>query len=171
MPTMKNKKQQGFALIEVLLAALVMIVGGVGYMKLQRTGLQYSYNNNARIQGLALSENLIEQLRGNVTAVKQGLVRKGDITAKTLTGDVGSSGAIINNQFKMLQEQMRLSSPKAGGDWAENSRLCFLTNNNGFLRVTYLWKDNSAKNQAITCPAAFNDNMQQPNMVSLYAQL
>ncbi len=192
---MKMKKQRGFALIEVLLAALVMIVGGVAYMKLQQTGLRYSYNNYMRIQGETIARNFIEQLRGNVD-ITQNIVVSGTSPAVffgTLVGlpsnqynasapanVQGAYQSVFIKQLKDVRAQMKLAS--------RLSVLCYRVNINGYVRVTYRWTDNEDKNKkafinqlrtasSSLCPRSFEavmsnqDNSVISNMVDIYAQL
>ncbi len=188
------KKQKGFALLEVLIAALIMTVGGIAYMRLQQMGLQYSHNNYARTQGIAVANNFVDTLRNNIDYFSSG-VQPGYITAKPVVG-AGSdkisfanscvaSGsadgrlcepeAVFNLQNSFIQQQLRTSSP--------NSVLCYQINNEGFVRVTYLWKDNGAESKDIAldklnkgeyCPQTFNgavDAKLKQNTVTIYAQL
>ncbi len=155
---MKIKKQRGFALIEVLLAALVMVVGGVAYMKLQQTGLRYSYNNYMRVQGSAVATNFIEQLRGNVDIAANitadpncthgGIpCTKGTLVGlpqDTYNASVpanikGAFEPIFKRQLEDVREQMKVV--------ARNSVLCYLIDTDGFVRVTYRWADNNMEYQ------------------------
>ncbi len=196
------KKQTGFALLEVLIAALIMTVGGVAYMRLQQMGLQYGHNNYARTQGIVIVEDFVDTLRNNVehfqSANTDGYIvssRAGakkisaiDLSKKTCkvsvsADSVGKTSKVIscdtNTIFELqksfIQQQLQAS--------VSNSVLCYRVNTDGFVRVTYLWKDNSAASKAINlstlnsggyCPADFNtaiDAKLEENMVSIYAQL
>lgn len=186
-----NKKQRGFALIEVMLAALVMTVGGVAYMKLQQRGLQYGFNNYARTQGIAITQDFVEQLRSNVGYVSSAGVISGsvsptasppaDITACNSSASASSaSGASVSTgvngacaervfgfQNYLIAQQMKAVT--------ERSILCYQESAavSGLMRVTYLWQDNSkeGKNVVLNCPADFNTDVNQNNSVTIYAQL
>ncbi len=71
------KKQRGFALLEVLIAALIMTIGGIAYMRLQQTGLRYSYNNYVRTQGMVIAENFVDTLRNNIDYFEKASECKG----------------------------------------------------------------------------------------------
>ncbi len=176
------KKQFGFALLEVLIAALVMVVGGVAYMKLQQQGLQYSYNNAARVQGMMVAEDFIEQLRGNIAIVDNNIADKskdftgvikssGDPALENYSATVASADEIFKKQLEMIQAQAKTFS--------SNSALCFRVKQDGFVRVDYLWLDNSleSKDKELICPSKFNyqvkDNTKVNfnNKVTIYAQL
>lgn len=186
----KKRKARGFALIEVMVAALVLTVGGVAYMKLQRTGLQYGFNNAARSQGVALVTGFIEQLRSNVGYLRTvGLAADGGtgtaLNASFLGGKVTAPTAEVNcnsstaskacaeaifglHQY-LTSEQMTAIAP------AGNSRLCYTESATtaGMMRVTFIWRDNSVAGSTVdlsVCPN-FNENLQQNNSVTVYAQL
>lgn len=172
-----RKKQRGFALIEVLLAALIMTVGGAAFMKLQRVGLQYNYNNYARTQGVVIAQGFVEQLRSNITYVKENLIND-KITSKvsdykpTTTINCSIAADCAENIFKhqkyLISQQIAEVSP--------NSVLCYIENpdeTEGHIRVTYLWQDNSKEGKTTkitTCPK-FADTTTLTNSVTIYAQL
>ncbi len=179
----KNKKQAGFALIEVMLAALVMMVGSLGFLKLQQMGLQSNFNNFARIQGTTLAEGFVEQLRGNVGFLKSarisGVKIQGHITSSSgvaLKGTADCSSSINTSQCAnniMAFHQFTLSQQM--NSVASNSSLCYLEQaaGSGRFRITYLWQDNTdvGKNASLECPT-FNDNkLDLNNSVTIYAQL
>ncbi len=195
------KKQTGLALLEVLVAALMMIVGSVAYMRLQQMGLKSSYNNYARTQGIVIAENFIDTLRNNIEYFQgsdiNGHIKSSSVATKgvnpidlstkpcvitpshsdhrTSSSISCDSEAIFNLQNGFIQQQLQSS--------VASSVLCYRVSKNGFVRVTYLWKDNSAAGKVISlddlnkgdyCPTDFNaviDSKLEQNMVSVYAQL
>lgn len=186
----KPKKQQGFALIEVMIAALVLTVGGVAYMKLQQTGLQYGFNNAARSQGVALATGFIEQLRSNVGYLRtnglaantssptpiKGSFKAGkadeptdEVNCDSSANTKACSEAIFSLHSYLTSEQMKSITPE------DNSLLCYEESptNAGFIRVTFRWRDNSKDGKSInlsTCPE-FSDDLEQNNSVTIYAQI
>ncbi|PID65061.1 MAG: hypothetical protein CR962_00260 [Gammaproteobacteria bacterium] len=183
MKKIKNqKKQRGFALLEVMVAALVLTIGGVAYMRLQQIGLQSGFNNAARTEGAALINAFTEQLRSNVTLIREGTAADktgsflaDDVTAPTDTVDCDSStltcAKIMFNLHRYLtSQQMSQITPK------KNSRLCYIESgtDRGLMRLTFQWRDNSKAGQTINltgaCPA-FNAYIDQNNSVTMYVQL
>lgn len=61
----RNTAQSGFALIDVMIATVVLAVGVVAFLKLQNIGLQRSAQSNYRLQATASAEAMIELMRGN----------------------------------------------------------------------------------------------------------
>ncbi len=182
----KQNKQHGFALLEVMIAALVLTVGGVAYMRLQQMGLQSGFNNAARTQGVALLNGFTEKLRSNITLIrdgsaadKTGFVLAGDISAPSDTVDCDSSTLecarrMFNlHRYLASQQMTQITSD-------DNSRLCYTESgtNAGLMRLTFQWRDNSTAGQAVdftdttnwACPA-FNADINQNNSVTIYVQL
>lgn len=172
-----KKRPSGFALIEVLLAALILTVGGAAFMKLQRIGLQYNYNNYARTQGIVIAQGFIEQLRSNIAYVKNAAAIQDKVTAKaedykpnTAIDCSGTATTCANSIFAhqkyLISQQIATVTP--------NSVLCYSQGTaRGHIRVTYLWQDNSKAGKATdikNCPA-FTEQTTQTNSVTIYAQL
>lgn len=61
--------QQGFSLIEVLVALLVLSIGLLGLAALQTTSLQYNTGSYFRTQSTFLAYDIIDRMRANITAV------------------------------------------------------------------------------------------------------
>lgn len=181
----KQRKQRGFALIEVMIAALVLTVGGIAYMKLQRVGLQQGFNNATRSQGIALVTGFVEQLRSNTNylqvvglpadgdSFKGGTISKPTNAANCDSKSESTKKTCAETIFALHQyltsEQMKGIVP------ANNSLLCYTQSSatTGLMRVTFIWRDNSEVGKSITlssCPD-FNEDITQNNSVTIYAQL
>lgn len=61
----KHHKQLGFALIDVMVASLVLAVGVIAFVKLQNLSVQRSGQTNYRLQAAGSAETLVELMRGN----------------------------------------------------------------------------------------------------------
>lgn len=184
-----KKKQNGFALIEVMIAALVLVVGGVAFMKLQRIGLQYSSNDYARTQAIAISQGFMEQLRSNrgflkiAGADKNGFIVGGKVStaAKPQSkGDCKAENPGVVCAKTMLDYHRYITSMQMGMVMKDgNSLLCYRHGNEGQMRLTYLWIDHISDQKNVTlgsanCPANFTDSVASGefnNSVTIYAQL
>ncbi len=63
---MNNKKiTQGFSLIEVLIALLVLSIGLLGLANLQGQSISSSYNAHLRTQATSLAHSVIDRMRAN----------------------------------------------------------------------------------------------------------
>ena len=69
---MKQVGQQGFSLLEVLVAVVVLSVGLLGIAGLQLTGLRYSHNANLRYIAVLQANDMADRLRANPAGVASG---------------------------------------------------------------------------------------------------
>ena len=59
----KHVKQQGFTLVEILVAMLVLAIGLLGVAALQLRGLQYSFDAHVRGQAASLANGIADRMR------------------------------------------------------------------------------------------------------------
>lgn len=179
-PPTKNSK--GFALIEVMMATLLLTVGCLAFLKLQRVGLQYSFYDYARSQGVAIAQGFAEKLRGNLALVREdtfsGSVKSSDAVPATV--DLPQTNADCTNANPstacakaMLTYQSYLTAQQMKHLIKGNSVLCYSRNadSRGLVRLTFMWVDNTSRNTTIICPTSFAENDTIENAVTIYAQL
>lgn len=70
--TMNRKTQQGFTLIEVLVAFVIMTMGLLGVASLQMTGMQSLQGSVYRFQAVRLAEELADRMRTNIAGLHEG---------------------------------------------------------------------------------------------------
>ncbi|MGD8378369.1 MAG: type IV pilus modification protein PilV [Gammaproteobacteria bacterium] len=75
------KEQQGFSLIEVLIALVVLSVGLLGIAGLETSGMRNTYASNLQSQAAMLAQNMVDRIRANPDGIKSG-VFDGGITAQ-----------------------------------------------------------------------------------------
>lgn len=68
-PVNNTIQSQGFSLVEVLVALLVLSIGLLGLAALQTTSLQYNTGSYLRTQATFLAYDIIDRMRANSTAV------------------------------------------------------------------------------------------------------
>jgi type IV pilus assembly protein PilV len=68
----RTAQNQGFSLVEVLVALLVLSIGLLGLAALQTTSLQYNTGSYLRTQATFLAYDIIDRMRANTTAVADG---------------------------------------------------------------------------------------------------
>lgn len=192
----KNNNEHGFALIEVLIAALVLTTGAVAFLRLQTIGLQYSFNDYVRNQATSISRDFVEILRSNTgfmdlannqtgyiiadkTAYNKGLKRPQENSdCKNSKPKKTCYQASLNYQIYLINQRMLNVMPE------KRSILCYREHASldGYIRITYIWRDNSNKKNTSNltgkdCPAAFDTeygvaaNQERSNSVTIYAQI
>ena len=67
------KRNDGFTLIEVLVAVLVLSIGLLGLAALQASGLRNNFDAYARSQAVILANDMADRIRANPTAAAGGL--------------------------------------------------------------------------------------------------
>lgn len=206
----KRRPSKGFALVEVLIAALVLAVGSAAFLKLQSISLKNSNNNYARTQATMIASSFVEQLRSNrgffdlPAAVRTGSIIGGTVAltaAPQNNGDCQSGANTDACAQATLNYQRYLTSLQMGGAFPQNlSLLCYREDTGtaavpavpatgtagiaavaavrGYLRVTYLWRDNLSNTRtaftAADCPANFSNPLAatvRNNSVTIYVQL
>ncbi|MCG6873419.1 MAG: type IV pilus modification protein PilV [Gammaproteobacteria bacterium] len=74
MNSPRNRRtQQGYSLIEVLIAFLVLSIGLVGMALLQAQGTRFNTDAYARTQATMLAYDIIDRMRANPTAFGNGV--------------------------------------------------------------------------------------------------
>ena len=88
-----RNKQQGFTLMEVMIAAFVLSVGMLGSTALMLRGMQSADSTNYEAVAVQLAMNMAERMRGNITGVMAG-----DYNNKTsTTAVVDCSSAVCSS--------------------------------------------------------------------------
>jgi len=88
-----RKKQQGFTLMEVMIAAFVLSVGMLGSTAMMLRGMQQADTTNYEAVAAQAAMNMAERMRGNITGVLAGDY---DGEASTTTA-VDCSSALCNS--------------------------------------------------------------------------
>lgn len=190
---LKKKQEKGFALIEVMIAALVLTLGCLAFLKLQRTGMQYAFNDYARSQGVAITQGFAEKLRGNVrflnTSIDDGSISSTDTRLSSNLpqksthcqpdpSTIACAKAMFDYQRYLTAQQMKMLLKG-------QSLLCYEKEDDddkyGAVRLTFIWVDSSASEKAkkegletSDCPDDFDDEVDKDfrdNSVTIYVQL
>jgi type IV pilus assembly protein PilV len=67
-----GKDQQGFTLMEVLIAVLILSIGLLGLASLQANGLRSNFSSYARSQAVVLANDMADRIRANPTEAAAG---------------------------------------------------------------------------------------------------
>lgn len=181
---MNKNKQTGFALIEVMVAALVFSIATVGYMKLQSRSLSDSYENYANQQARSIVSDFIEKIRANPAYRFTQPFTQGGILSLANNSPAGScSGNIC--QGGQFSYQAREIATNMGAVFPANlSVLCYFASpaDSNEIRIEFIWRgksDTAPNNNLITnldiCPTTYAGN--NPNLtpadraVTVYARI
>ncbi len=96
-----NRRQQGFSLIEVLVAMIVLSLGLLGLAALQINSLKFNQVAHLRSQASTLAYQMLDSMRASPTAAKGGSF---NIALTSTIPTAGSSAA--SNQLKLWMEQV-----------------------------------------------------------------
>jgi len=90
---MKIKNSNGFTIIEVLVAMVILSIGVLGLGGLQLTALQNTQGGHLRSQASILAYDIIDSMRANIPAVTDGNYSIALAEATSATVDCYGSGA------------------------------------------------------------------------------
>jgi type IV pilus assembly protein PilV len=91
------KNQQGFGLIEILVAVLVLAIGLLGMASLQVKGIQMTTGALSRTQALFLAEDIIERARANRDLVGSYAVASGAAPSCDVTYAIDNFSVAAND--------------------------------------------------------------------------
>ncbi len=124
-----KRSQQGFTLIEVMIAVLIMGIGLLGFAMLQTMSVRFAQSANHRSQATNLAYGMLDQMRTNRIAATQ---YAGSYTG-TATG-CAPTGAVNAAAFRTVW-QCRLQSSLGAGSSAD------VTYAAGVATVSITWGD------------------------------
>jgi type IV pilus assembly protein PilV len=107
--------QQGFGLIEVLVALLILAIGLLGMASLQSTGMQMTSETQARTQAILLADDLIERARANLDNLDQYSVDAGD-PPDCDTGFTIDNGDVADDDLADWRNALSCLLPGGDGD-------------------------------------------------------
>lgn len=95
----KDGSQNGFTLVEVLVALLVLAIGLLGLATLQTVGIKFNQESYLRSQAVLIAYDIIDRIRANPVAKNAGsynsVAASATYTAPTCTGAVSCSTSDI----------------------------------------------------------------------------
>ena len=68
----KKHNQNGFTLVEMLIAVIILSIGLLGLAGLQITSLKFNYSSEQRTQATILAYDMIDRMRANKTLAEAG---------------------------------------------------------------------------------------------------
>lgn len=177
-----TKRQNGFTLIEVLIAFIILAVGLLAIVSLQASSKQNTHQAMQRSLAVSYAESIIERIRANPTAiatyVAQGTIGGGSIEAQpqTCIDTFCNVTQLAQNDMWVLEQKLDgAAATITDGGVTTNTTgliaptLCMVfTNraglvNSGFLTVRVQWQGLASISDAVTtagdnCDAAVAAN-------------
>jgi len=146
-----SRSCQGVGLIEVLIAALVLAVGVLGYVGLQINAKRLNFEATQRTTAVYLAQNILERMRGNPAALDEYVVTNLDpgvdpkvvVEPRNCTTD--SCIATDLAAFDIWEWGQLLDGAAVSGGLV-NPRAC-VENTGNYLTVTIVWQGKTPLNQ------------------------
>lgn len=132
-------RQRGVALLEVLVAVVILAVGLLGMAGLQARALQQNHSSLQQSQAVLLSYSILDSLRADRVNAVAGAYNMGNTCAAP-----AATGALIgdtkNNWLQAIQDRFGATGSSCGFINCDNTGLC---------TVRILWDDTRAGGSAV----------------------
>lgn len=129
---------QGFSLLEVLIALLVLAIGLLGLATLQTVGLKFNQESYLRSQAVLIAYDIIDRIRANPVAKSSGaydsVAATATYTAPACTGAVDCSTSDIAT-YELANWKSRIAATLPAGTGAISTSGTRRT-------ITITWKEN-----------------------------
>lgn len=125
------RNQQGFTMIEVLIAMLILAIGLLGVAGVQTLSLKMNNNANIRSQISYYADNIVEVMRADVKGVKAGEYDNIDSSKSTVCGSC-TSGSVADQAVTQWNRELQANIPSAQEK---------VTVNGGVAKVVITWTE------------------------------
>ncbi len=102
------QRAQGFGLVEVLIALLVLSLGMMGLLKLQSTSLRHANSSAMRLVAVNLSQDMLERMRANRSLALQGEYNIG-------LDDTSATGRLKQTELEGWKTALATNLPNGNG--------------------------------------------------------
>jgi type IV pilus assembly protein PilV len=117
---MSNGHAQGFTMIEVLIALVILAIGLLGLAVLQITAMQNSQGGYLRAQASILAYDIVDRMRANITGVNSGTydlaLADAAPASPVCIGAAADCSAADMTQFDLAQWRASLGAYLPGGN-------------------------------------------------------
>lgn len=144
-----GRRQQGFTLVEVLVALLVLSIGLLGLAGLQISGLQSNHSAYLRSQASIFASDIIDRMRSNRSAAMNGDYDRVFDDASDLPS-APPAMTLAQNDLSNWGEQVLDTLPGVQGTLSIDA--------NNIVTVSLQWDDSRADRSADRSGAAVTDD-------------
>jgi len=138
-------KQEGFTIIEVLIAILVVSIGLLGMAGLQTAGIQQSHKSYMKTQASMLAYDMTDRMRANLEGVRAGSYDAVDSSTSPVTSAPNCDSNSTCNASQMAQYDIyHWTNKSAKGSIAEllPSGVGTVSNDgNGVFTISVMWDE------------------------------
>ena len=160
---MKYRQHQGFTMIEVLVAILIVVFGILGTAALDTTAKSGTFDASQRTLATALAADILERMSANPQGVEDGAYNGsyggGSVAAAGCAGLAASCNAaelaaadLYEWEQQLLGSQVTLGNADIGG--LVNVSGC-IQNTDGLITVVVVWRGKSSLTDPSTGADAF----------------
>lgn len=140
-----SNEQNGFTLIEVLIAVLVISIGLLGMAGLQTSGIQQSHNSYLKTQASMLAYDMADRMRSNLEGVNNGYYNSVDSMDSPVNAAPGciSSGSACSAEDTATNDIYEWTNDSADGSIASllPSGYGMVSQSGGIFTITVLWDE------------------------------
>jgi type IV pilus assembly protein PilV len=115
-----DRKQQGYSLIEVLVALVVLSIGLLGLARLQLTGLRYANSAAERLEAVNRAYDILDRMRANRVAALAG-----DYDVNV--GSAPSAGGLAQSDVEQWKAALQATLPAGDGAIVVSNRVATIT--------------------------------------------
>jgi type IV pilus assembly protein PilV len=145
------RAENGFSMLEVLIAVVIFAIGLLGTAHLQIDGLRYTHGSYLRIQATALAYDIIDRMRANTDGLDAGYYDTIDSSAPPTDPACIDSGC--NAQQLADHDKREWGSRFTASPAILPSAAGTVTRNGDIFTVTVSWVDmgsSGAQNQSLS---------------------
>ncbi len=120
--TLPVTHQNGFGLIEILVALLILAIGLLGMASLQTASLQQTTGSQARTQAIFLAEDIVERIRANRPNRTAYVLTDPDAVA-CVTDFAITNGGVATDDLNEWRNALACLLPSGNGEIAVNGNV------------------------------------------------
>jgi type IV pilus assembly protein PilV len=149
-------RAQGFTLVEVLVALVILCVGLLGVAALQLTSLKSNHGSALRTQATFLAYDIVDRMRANRESATNGDY---DIDF----GDTGAGGTLAGDDLVAWKQNIARTLPAIDNEGTPEPADGSIERNGNIFTVTIRWADWDDSGAAARTPLEFSMETQLQN--------